>query len=457
MLERENELFELHRLLVRIPSVNWGDGSNAREAEVASALADWLRPGGVESRVVESAPGRGNLLARWIAPHRGERLGRRLLFMSHADVVPPGDESRWAHPPFSATRAEGRIWGRGANDCKMLVACQAFALACVARFGELAAGELRLAVGADEEAGGKFGFGWLAQHEPAFLRADLAVNEGGGAYLNRSVDGAETYLLGTGEKGRYEVILTVDGPGTHASIPWGRLNPIARISEVVDALAAWGSVPVPGSPVLDGFRRSVGLRGAPTLENLGETLDAARSLSAAFYNSLMAQTRITIVPTVIRSGDKSNAVPASAELRCDARLLPGQKFQVLKDVLAQLLKPFPDVAWRIEPTAEPSVSPFTPEIARLFGSAIARALDSAGELPASVPLPSVLPTWCTGFTDSRFVRPLGTPTYGYQLVIPAADPDRLGIHCINESIDERMLLPCAQSLAHLALDFCESG
>jgi hypothetical protein len=43
------------------------------------------------------------------------------------------------------------------------------------------------------------------------------------------------------------------------------------------------------------------------------------------------------------------------------------------------------------------------------------------------------------------------------LVTPAADPDRLGIHCVDESIDEAMLLPCALSLAHLALDFCEGA
>lgn len=457
MTERAEELFDLHKALVEIPSVNHGDGSSARETEVARCLAAYLENEAIDLRVVESAPGRGNLLAKWRAPQAGTPLGNRLLFMSHADVVPPGDESKWRYPPFSATRADGRIWGRGTNDCKMLVACQAFALASIVRSGELAAGEIRLAVGADEEAGGKLGFGWLAEHEPDFLRADLAINEGGGAHLTRESDGREVFLLGAGEKGRYEVIFTAEGPGAHASTPWGSMNPAVRIAELAAGISAWGSLPVPGAPVLEGFRRAAGLEGGPTLENLGETLEAGRKLSKAFYNSLMAQTRVTLVPTVMRAGEKTNAIPTSAELRCDGRLLPGQRVRELEDAVREILKGFPDIEFRIEETAASSVSEIGSSSATLFEKAAGRALAADGRLAEGTPPPRMLPTWCTGFTDSRFVRQVGTPTYGFQLIAPGADPDRLGIHCIDESIDEAMLMPCALSLAHLALDFCERG
>jgi acetylornithine deacetylase/succinyl-diaminopimelate desuccinylase-like protein len=456
MLERRGHLLDLHRDLVSIPSVNRGDGSGARETEVAECAANFLRAEGIEAEIVESAPGRGNLLARWSPPRRGDKLGNRLLLMSHADVVPPGDESKWRHPPFSATRDGGRIWGRGVNDCKMLVACEVFAMATIARTGALGAGEIRLAVGADEEAGGKLGFGWLAQHRADFLRADLAINEGGGAFLACDHGGRRVFLIGTGEKGRYEIIIRFEGPGTHASIPWGRPNPAVQVSELVSRISAWGSVPVPEAPILSGFREIAGMEGPASVGNLGQTLDAAQRLSRAFFNSLMAQSRVTIVPTLLRSGEKSNAVPTSAELRCDARILPGQKVRVLEEAVGQLLSGLPGAEFRIEETAESSVSELPEALRRVFEGAVARALDEAGRLPARAELPRVIPTWCTGFTDSRFVRGLGTPTYGFQLVIPEANPDRLGIHCVDESIDEAMLLPCALSLGHLALDFCES-
>ena len=41
----------------------------------------------------------------------------------HPDVVPPGDESAWSHPPFAAEIVDGQLFGRGAVDMKSGVAC----------------------------------------------------------------------------------------------------------------------------------------------------------------------------------------------------------------------------------------------------------------------------------------------------------------------------------------------
>lgn len=441
MTARGEELLELHRRLVQVPSVNRGDGSSAREDEVARVAAEYLRSCGVESRIVESAPGRGNLLAS----HRASEPGPTMLFISHSDVVPAGDETAWRFPPFSATVADGRIWGRGSNDCKMLVAAELFALGSIARAGMLPRGQIRMALGADEEAGGRFGFGWLAESEADFLRADLAVNEGGGAYLGRAADGEMMFTVGTGEKGRYEVVFTAKGPGTHASIPWGKANPVARIGELIGAIERWSGEPVLTSPVLRGLRAALGLEGELDAANLQATIDAGRKFSQAFYNSLMAQTRMTIVPTMLAAGDKSNAVPTRAELRCDARILPGQSREDLERAVREIAGAFSEVEFRIEETAGSSVSQVSPELRDMIERAIERAVSAKCR---------VVPTWCTGFTDSRFIRACGTPTIGFQLVEPGADPDRLGIHCIDESIEAGMLMPCALSLAHLALEFC---
>lgn len=58
-----------------------------------------------------------NLYARigTTAPH--------LCFAGHTDVVPPGDAAAWTYPPFAATLADGRLWGRGAADMKGPIAC----------------------------------------------------------------------------------------------------------------------------------------------------------------------------------------------------------------------------------------------------------------------------------------------------------------------------------------------
>ena len=195
--DHQSELIELHRSLVRIPTVNRGDGSCADESKLARVAADFLKIHGIESEIVEGIPGRGNLLAQ-----TGSADGFSILWMSHGDVVTPGDENAWSHPPFSADLADGRIWGRGANDCKMLAACQLYAMATLAQLNLPGKGRLRLAIGADEEVGGQLGFGFLARERPDFLLNDLAICEGGGDTLGRFKDNVPVVSLGTGEKGR---------------------------------------------------------------------------------------------------------------------------------------------------------------------------------------------------------------------------------------------------------------
>jgi len=51
-----------------------------------------------------------------------------IIFMSHLDVVSSGESSLWKYPPFSGTIANGYVWGRGAIDCKGLLAMQLMAI-----------------------------------------------------------------------------------------------------------------------------------------------------------------------------------------------------------------------------------------------------------------------------------------------------------------------------------------
>src|SRR5690554_1323959 len=44
--------------------------------------------------------------------------GPLFCFAGHTDVVPTGAEHAWTYPPFSATRKDGYIYGRGAADMK---------------------------------------------------------------------------------------------------------------------------------------------------------------------------------------------------------------------------------------------------------------------------------------------------------------------------------------------------
>ena len=49
--------------------------------------------------------------------------GPHLAFAGHTDVVPPGNESSWKHPPFSAIIEGDKLFGRGTEDMKSIIAC----------------------------------------------------------------------------------------------------------------------------------------------------------------------------------------------------------------------------------------------------------------------------------------------------------------------------------------------
>ena len=51
-----------------------------------------------------------------------------ITFAGHTDVVPPGDETAWAHGAFSGAVKDGYLYGRGAVDMKGGIACSVAAV-----------------------------------------------------------------------------------------------------------------------------------------------------------------------------------------------------------------------------------------------------------------------------------------------------------------------------------------
>ena len=228
-----DEIVSLHRDLVQIPSVNTGFMPTGNETPVCEYIREWLAEDEVESEILGRVPERGNIIARI----EGRSSDARLMFMSHTDVVPVEEEEKWRFPPFSATVHEGRVYGRGASDCKGLLAAQLVAIRMLKRNGIALRDSLILCSGADEEHGGRYGFGWLAENHPEKITAPFAVNEGGGTPIEAA--GGLTYLLGVGEKGRLQVEFEVKGVSAHASVPWNGTNALYRLSRLLNRIETY--------------------------------------------------------------------------------------------------------------------------------------------------------------------------------------------------------------------------
>ena len=146
--------------LVRIPS--W----NGNETQAQDAMAALMRDAGLEVDrwdidldQVRAHPACSTEIPRdeavgLVGTLPGSGGGRDLILNGHVDVVPPGDEALWTHPPFSGHLVDGRIYGRGALDMKGPLLAGLFAMQAVRAAGVTLAGAVRLQSVVAEEDGG---------------------------------------------------------------------------------------------------------------------------------------------------------------------------------------------------------------------------------------------------------------------------------------------------------------
>tara|TARA_B110000438_G_scaffold301026_1_gene354862 strand:+ start:479 stop:1660 length:1182 start_codon:yes stop_codon:yes gene_type:complete len=77
---------------------------------------------------------------------------KHLAFAGHTDVVPPGNENSWRHPPFSATIDGNKLYGRGSEDMKSNIACFISATEeFISKNGKNFGGKLSFIITGDEE------------------------------------------------------------------------------------------------------------------------------------------------------------------------------------------------------------------------------------------------------------------------------------------------------------------
>ena len=432
-----DDILALEQALVRIPSVNTGSMPTGDETPVCEYIRDWLAEDGIPSEILESAPNRGNIISR--LEGRSDDAG--LMFMSHTDVVPVEEEDKWRFPPFSATIADDRVFGRGASDCKGLLSAQLMAMRLLKRNAVALKDTLILASGADEEHGGRYGFGWLAEHYPEKISAPVAVNEGGGMPIEAA--GALTYILGVGEKGRLQVEIDVKGTSAHASVPWQGTNALYRLKQVLQRIEEYEPDRDTSTSLFDHLS-NFAIEHKPTPENVDEIIEEVEPKNPRFASMMRALSRMTLTPTMIRGGIKSNSVPESIRLTCDVRTLPHQDEEYLRSQLGQILEGIPGVDFEIDYMAVPNSSPFGTDFAQRIQVATARAL-GRGDI-------EWVPAISTGFTDSRFTRPLGVITYGFSGSHPDDNPMLSFVHGTNESVGIKSLISGTKVMLALAYD-----
>ncbi len=135
---------------------------------------------------------------------RGNRK-EGLILLSHLDTADWEEES-WHYHPLSATQtAEGRIYGRGAIDCKSLAAIWLQLCIEFANSGNMPDRDICFIATSDEETGTGEGINWVLENTDVTSRCNAALNEGGGHICTSGDNRQKIITCQYGEKGRIEL------------------------------------------------------------------------------------------------------------------------------------------------------------------------------------------------------------------------------------------------------------
>src|SRR3954463_15952692 len=223
---------DLLRELIRFDTINPpepGSGKlNANETALLRHVRSILAADGIASEILESEPGRGNLVARV----RGTGARRPLLLMAHVDVVNV-DRSQWEVDPMSGELRDGFVWGRGALDDKDDAAVFVQVLRVLPRSGMTLSRDVILMLNADEESSGRYGAKWMADHHWDKIACEFVLSEGGSALLGDA--GVAQYGFETAEKVYNDIRLFLPGESGHSSVPVQR-NAIYEAGRVLSKL-----------------------------------------------------------------------------------------------------------------------------------------------------------------------------------------------------------------------------
>jgi acetylornithine deacetylase/succinyl-diaminopimelate desuccinylase-like protein len=388
---------------VRIDTTN----PPGQERRAADFLRDVLAREGIESQIIESAPGRANLIARL----RGQGRGGAVVLMHHMDVV-PASAAEWSVPPLSGAVRDGELWGRGSLDNKGGGVLALVTMLLAKRLATPLERDLVFLAVADEEAGGAYGARFLIErHMELFAGVEFVLNEGGAVV--RLGEGRVLYSVELAQKAPLWLRLTARGRSGHGAAP----QPDSAVQTLLRGLSRLSAHAFP-IVVVPEVQALFAAKAAAMPEPLRAAYGDLRAALARrdFRERFLAEprdaalVRNTLAITMLQGSDKENVIPGEASAVLDMRLLPGQDgAAVTQEVVRVLGEPgievTPILSWRAY------ASPRDTALFRAI-EAFAQKRDPGAAVIANV---------AAGFTDCNAFRAKGITCYGFSPLRVAPD------------------------------------
>ncbi|MCT2561232.1 M20/M25/M40 family metallo-hydrolase [Chryseobacterium herbae] len=375
-----------------------------------------------------------------------------ILFLSHIDVVPPGDADvknkeqnifrpddkplppvskvaeDWDFEPFSGTVANGRIYGRGAIDMKGMLFSLMESMNMMVKSKKIPKRDIYLAFGFDEEVGGQKGAVQIADYfKKKGLKFDAVYDEGGLIMQKGNVAGidSDVAVVGCAEKGFLSAKIKVKGLGGHSSMP-PMESAIGKAAVIMQRLEDHQMKPTI-TPLIKEF-----------FDNIGGVMPFTNRLAIANQwllkplllsqltknNTTNALVRTTTALTMMKGSDGTNVLSPEVEFVVNFRLLPGDTAKEVRDHIAKATEGFDVEVEEIDNTREASaVSPTNTKAYQLIEAGV-REIN-----PGAIVTP--------------YLTMAGTDAYKYQIVskniyrfmpIKINSSEQQSIHSTNEYI-----------------------
>ena len=405
-----DDLIAFLQELVRIPSLTGDEGavqkvvasrmrSDGLAVDVWEPDASTLAPYADHVGRAPSYAGRPNV----VGTLRGAGTGQSLILNAHIDTVEPGDSALWAHPPFGAETADGKLFGRGACDMKAGLATHLFALAAVRSAGYEPRGDVIVESTVSEEDGGAGALAAILRGH----RADAAV-----------ITEPTRLAIVPAQGGSLVFRLRVPGRSAHACVRDEGVNAVEKFAVLHRAL-----------------------------------LDFERRRNAAIDHPLYAPiaNKVPINIGVVRAGSWASSVPESLIAEGRAGLVPGEDLDVFRDEFrAEIARAAAEDPWLREhpPAVEWFSGQFAPAEVPLDSPILRVLSDAHGAVTGAEPAVEAV---TYGADMCHFIAVGGIPCVMY-----GAGDVRVAHHA-DEHVPLADLVTATKTIAVAIADWCGVG
>ncbi len=394
-----------HDIFKQLIEINTTD-SVGNVTTAAEAMAKRLRDAGFPDSDIQVL-GPNDRKKNMVARIHGSGARKPILFICHLDVVEARRDD-WSVDPFVFLEKDGYFYGRGTEDVKDGDAFLMTTFIRLKKEGYKPAGDLILALTADEEGGASNGVDWLLKNHRDLIEAEFIVNPDAGDF---EMDKGKRLSVGiqASEKLYTDFQLEVHNKGGHSSLPVPD-NAIYQLSEGLTRLGHY-TFPFELNEVTRAyFTKEADLAGGKEGDDMKAIVktppdqDAVERLSKVpFYNARM---RTTCVATRLEAGHANNALPGFARANVNCRILPGHSPAEIREQIVKILdEPAISITQQDSSGLGPKANPPSPLRPDVMGP-----LEKVtSEMWPGVP---VIPVMDAGASDGAISRAAGIPTYG---------------------------------------------